>query len=93
MLPSLLRNAWCSINEAALIARKLYENCTYQVSIKPVTLKDTSQAVIESAQLNLNVWSDEGETTNLQYNHAYTVSISPGQNTEIQSMSITIQKS
>lgn len=60
-------------------------NCTF-------TLDDTKQDVVGSAQLDLNVWAGKGEASNVQCSPAYSVTITPGQNVDTQSMSISIQK-
>lgn len=60
-------------------------NCTF-------TLDDTKQDVVGSAQLDLNVWEGKGEASHVQCDPTYSVTITPGQNVDTQSMSISIQK-
>jgi hypothetical protein len=60
-------------------------NCTF-------TLDDTKQEVVGSAQLTLDVWAGKGEASHVQCDPTYSVTITPGQNVDAQSMSISIQK-
>lgn len=61
-------------------------NCTF-------TLDNTTQDVVGTAQLNLDVWGNKGDASHVEYNPAYAVTITPGQNIDAQSLSINIQKS
>ncbi|MCX7120475.1 MAG: hypothetical protein NTZ67_01660 [Gammaproteobacteria bacterium] len=55
-------------------------------------LDDAAKDPVGSAQLDLNVAAGEGEATNVTYNTAYTLTVTPGDDIFAQSMTVAINK-